>query len=126
MVIEKLCPVCGYEMDDPPTDHNICPSCGTEFGLHDVNASLSDLRAAWMRSGPKWWSATDPQPANWNPFAQLAIISAVSGAFATSESMFTIGSSSGTSVSDGFIDLSGSVGWTLSRSEDIERATVAE
>ena len=45
MVIDKLCPVCGYQMEDPPKDNNICPSCGTEFGLHDVNATLSDLRA---------------------------------------------------------------------------------
>src|SRR6266446_4815425 len=52
MVIETTCPVCGYEMDDPPRDYNICPSCGTEFGLHDVNASISELRAAWLQTGP--------------------------------------------------------------------------
>ena len=72
MVSEKLCPVCGYGMEDPPKDYNICPSCGTEFGHHDVNASISDLRSAWLRTGPKWWSTATPAPDNWRPFEQLA------------------------------------------------------
>lgn len=76
---ENLCPVCGYEMDDPPRDHNICPSCGTEFGLHDVNATIEELRRAWIESGPKWWSASDPQPVEWNPFVQLAELGLSSG-----------------------------------------------
>jgi hypothetical protein len=70
--IKSLCPVCGYEMDDPPRDYNICPSCGTEFGLHDLNASILELREAWIKNGPKWWSSTDPQPDGWDPYAQLA------------------------------------------------------
>ena len=72
MVIKNLCPVCGYEMSDPPADYNICPSCGTEFGLHDMNASLIELREAWLRTGPQWWSTTDPKPADWNPFEQIS------------------------------------------------------
>lgn len=72
MVSEYLCPVCGYQMQDPPRDYNICPSCGTEFGHHDVNASISDLRSAWLRTGPKWWSTVTPAPENWRPFEQLA------------------------------------------------------
>jgi len=72
MVSENLCPVCGCKMQDPPRDYNICPSCGTEFGLHDVNASTSDLRSAWLRTGPKWWSTVTPEPENWNPVEQLA------------------------------------------------------
>lgn len=79
MVIENLCPVCGYEMEEPPRDYNICPSCGTEFGVHDLNASIAELRAAWIQSGPSWWSKTDPQPENWNSFAQLAILMFGSG-----------------------------------------------
>lgn len=59
-------------MDDPPRNFNICPSCGTEFGLNDVNASISDLRAEWIAMGTQWWSRTDPRPPNWNPFEQLA------------------------------------------------------
>jgi hypothetical protein len=72
MTSENLCPVCGYEMDDPPRDYNICPCCGTEFGHHDVNASVSDLRSAWLQTGPKWWSTVTPAPENWKPLEQLA------------------------------------------------------
>lgn len=68
---ENVCPVCGYEMEAPPRDYRICPSCGTEFGVHDVNASIADLRESWMKSGPRWWSRTDVQPADWNPIEQM-------------------------------------------------------
>ena len=71
MIIENLCPVCGYEMEAPPRDYRICPSCGTEFGVHDVNASIADLREAWIASGPRWWSNTDSQPLNWDPLTQM-------------------------------------------------------
>jgi hypothetical protein len=67
----NLCPVCGYGMEDPPTDYNICPSCGTEFGLHDINTSIDNLRLAWIGTGPRWWSSVDPQPTNWDPTLQL-------------------------------------------------------
>jgi hypothetical protein len=70
-IIENLCPVCGYEMEAPPKDYRICPSCGTEFGVHDANASVADLRDAWLRSGPKWWSKTDAQPHGWDPLGQM-------------------------------------------------------
>ena len=71
MIPENLCPVCGYEMEAPPMDYRICPSCGTEFGVHDVNASIPELREAWMKTGPTWWSKTDSQPDNWDPIAQM-------------------------------------------------------
>jgi A2L zinc ribbon protein len=71
MNIEKMCPVCGYEMEAPPKDYRICPSCGTEFGVHDVNATVAELREAWMKSGPRWWSKVDPLPANWDPITQM-------------------------------------------------------
>lgn len=67
-----LCPVCGYDMPVPPDNFNICPSCGTEFGLHDVNAGTEQLRKAWIARGPQWWSSNDPRPEGWNPWAQLA------------------------------------------------------
>jgi|SRR5271157_707178 len=70
--VQNLCPVCGFEMADPPRDYNICPSCGTEFDLHDLNASVLELREAWIKTGPKWWSTTDPQPDRWDPYFQLA------------------------------------------------------
>lgn len=71
MINQNLCPVCGYEMEAPPRDYRICPSCGTEFGLHDANASIADLREAWLKTGPKWWSKTDTEPLGWDPIAQM-------------------------------------------------------
>jgi len=72
MVNEKMCTVCGYEMEEGPRDYNICPSCGTEFGIHDVNSSIENLRKVWLASGPKWHSAVVPQPQNWDPQMALA------------------------------------------------------
>src|SRR5207245_414014 len=66
------CPVCGYPMEDPPSDFNICPSCGTEFGLHDAICSVEELRANWIRTGPKWWSTVDAEPKDWKPWEQVA------------------------------------------------------
>ena len=71
MIIENLCPVCGYEMSAPPKNYRICSSCGTEFGVHDANASIAELRDSWMKTGPKWWSKTSPQPVNWDPITQM-------------------------------------------------------
>lgn len=71
MVIDKLCPVCGYEMDEGPRDFNICPSCGTEFGLHDLNSSIKDLREAWVGNGAHWHSRVLSEPSGWKPFEQL-------------------------------------------------------
>ena len=71
---ENMCPVCGFGMEEAPANYNICPCCGTEFGLNDVNTSIINLRENWVRSGMKWWSKTDPQPQNWNPFSQLAMV----------------------------------------------------
>lgn len=68
----NLCLVCGYGMDDPPRDYNICPSCGTEYGVNDVNSTYSELRKAWLKTGPTWWSTTDPRPEGWSPSRQLA------------------------------------------------------
>ena len=78
--VQNLCPVCGFQMDDPPVNYNICPSCGTEFGVHDVNSSIEQLREAWIQSGPKWWSTTDPQPEGWDPYVQLGQLGLASGA----------------------------------------------
>ena len=69
--MRNTCPVCGFQMEDPPADHNICPSCGTEFGYHTAGRSHDDLRTVWLRSGARWWSPVDRQPANWNPYMQL-------------------------------------------------------
>ena len=70
--LNTLCPVCGYNMDYPPEDYNICPSCGTEFGVNDANSTVSELREVWLQSGPRWWSSTDQSPTGWNPEKQLS------------------------------------------------------
>ena len=74
MVKEKLCPVCGYEMEEGPRDYNICPSCGTEFGLHDLNSTIESLRQVWLENGPQWYSKVIPKPDNWKPLLQLATL----------------------------------------------------
>jgi hypothetical protein len=71
---QYTCPVCGFGMEDPPCDYNICPSCGTEFGHHDVNASVESLRAEWLRRGALWWSAVDVCPDNWDPYGQVSAL----------------------------------------------------
>jgi hypothetical protein len=70
MLEDKMCPVCGYEMAEGPRDYNICPSCGTEFGLHDVNSSIPQLREVWIEKGPRWYSSVIPPPPGWNPWLQ--------------------------------------------------------
>ncbi len=81
---KHICPVCGYRMDVPAANYNICASCGTEFGLHDQNATLDELRLEWIRTGPTWWSKTEPRPDNWSPFVQLANVSLTSKALTSS------------------------------------------
>jgi len=68
-----LCPVCGYaELPRPPERNLICSCCGTEFGYHDYATSYEELRARWIAGGARWFSRTQPPPANWDPFRQLA------------------------------------------------------
>ena len=72
MVNGYQCPICGYGMEDPPEDYNICPSCGVEFGKDDAHATHVELRAAWLASGARWWSPVDPQPTDWDPYMQVS------------------------------------------------------
>ena len=81
MVDQNMCPVCGYGMEEPPEQYNICASCGTEFGVHDVNASIEELRVAWLRTGPNWFSSVDPEPQDWNPFLQITEAILAQGSF---------------------------------------------
>ena len=68
---KPLCPVCGFGLDQPPTDFNICPSCGTEFGYSDSGRSNEFLREQWLSHGAKWASKVDKKPKGWDPFVQL-------------------------------------------------------
>ena len=74
MVNENMCPVCGFGMEDPHCHYNICPSCGTEFGVSDANSSVVSLRTVWVETGARWWSTTEPAPDKWNAATQLASI----------------------------------------------------
>jgi hypothetical protein len=79
------CPVCGYpDLDEPPYDKygcssfDICPSCGTEFGLDDKHASLSlsemhaVLREQWASRGFPWSGSAATPPPDWAPLKQLS------------------------------------------------------
>jgi hypothetical protein len=65
----NTCPVCGYWMEVPPADYNICSSCGTEFTpfVGDFKA----LREAWVETGTPWWSQYNAKPEDWNPWLQM-------------------------------------------------------
>jgi hypothetical protein len=67
----RICPVCGYDLGEPIQPYDICSSCGTEFDVSDVNATIPELREAWLRTGPTWWSSVTLQPLDWNPHQQL-------------------------------------------------------
>jgi len=49
----------------------MCPSCGTEFGVDDVDQSFSEIRGQWLDAGAPWWSTVIPPPSNWNPINQI-------------------------------------------------------
>jgi len=67
----NLCPVCGFQMEEPPIGYNICPCCGTEFELHTAYTNIIDLRRNWINNGARWWSISDPIPRGWNPYLQM-------------------------------------------------------
>jgi len=73
---QYYCPVCGYdELDEPPSNHNICSCCGTHFGYHDVGHSWIELRDTWLLKGAPWFSKSRPAPSAWNALAQLQKLS---------------------------------------------------
>jgi len=64
------CPVCGFpDLEFPPQDHTICPSCGTQFGYDDVGHSHIDLRKLWIWEGAPWF--LENPPPHWDPWMQL-------------------------------------------------------
>lgn len=77
--VTYICPVCGYpELEEAPADHNICPSCGTEFGYDDavptptaVSQKWADLRWEWLQAGAPWFDPETPKPVGWNPVLQV-------------------------------------------------------
>jgi hypothetical protein len=63
------CPVCGFHLE--VFEFNICPSCGTEFGIDDIDHSYTELRHIWIENGPHWSSTVSMVPERWNPWMQL-------------------------------------------------------
>jgi hypothetical protein len=67
-----ICPVCGYGyLDEDAMNHDICPSCGTEFGYDDVGFSHEELRKEWLRNGGKWFDRSITPPPHWDPWRQV-------------------------------------------------------
>lgn len=69
--MKYVCPVCGYpNLESEPANHEICPSCGTQFGYDDYLRSYESLRNEWFAKGAKWF-LEGYKPKNWNPYLQL-------------------------------------------------------
>lgn len=69
----KSCPICGFaEMPYEPVPFNICPCCGTEFGVDDRRVSHSALRLSWVTNGAPWFDDIILPHRGWNPLVQLA------------------------------------------------------
>lgn len=74
-----LCPVCFYpDLDEPPGEFNICPCCGTEFGVDDYSPrGISpdvihrELRWQWVANGAPWFDPGTPQPEGWRGAEQI-------------------------------------------------------
>src|SRR5258708_25294300 len=73
---KHVCPVCGFLLKYSPTDFNICPSCGVEFGADDVDHSIYELQQLWINRGMPWSSPISPRPAGFNPVEQFARLNA--------------------------------------------------
>jgi transcriptional regulator with XRE-family HTH domain len=81
------CPICGYaEMPYPAVPENICPCCGTEFGVDDDYHSPLELRSTWIENDFPFFSDLTQPPKNWSPHRQLII--AGYGADLTSHARF--------------------------------------
>jgi hypothetical protein len=70
-LLKYVCPVCGFLLDHPAKDFNICPSCGVEFDADTVEYSVEELRSAWENRGMEWSSPVIARPPNFNAVAQL-------------------------------------------------------
>jgi hypothetical protein len=75
------CPVCFFpEMDSPPSDYEICPCCGTEFGLDDQEKSHDELRQDWIVINHcRWFSNYTAPPDGWDPAHQLGALISPAG-----------------------------------------------
>ena len=69
--LKYTCPVCGFRLDYPPRDFNICPSCGVEFDADTVEYKIVELRQAWIDRGMEWSSNAIPRPPHYDALGQL-------------------------------------------------------
>lgn len=79
---QHFCLVCGYpNLEEEPrsflggASHEICPSCGYEYGYTDDDLSISQdaWREEWVKDGKPWRSSAVLKPSlGWNPDTQLA------------------------------------------------------
>lgn len=66
------CPVCGWGyLAKDAINHDICPSCGTEFGFDDFAVSHSELRRLWLDEGAPWFNTDNGPPPGWNAVRQV-------------------------------------------------------
>ena len=74
------CPVCGYaELYEPARSksgagsHEICPSCGFQFGVSDDDEGISyrQWRERWIAEGSNWSGVGEPKPLGWCAEKQL-------------------------------------------------------
>ena len=60
---KHTCPICEFAgMEYPATFGEICPRCGTQFGVSDDEATHDELRRGWIANGAKWWDRVIPEP----------------------------------------------------------------
>ncbi len=77
---KHICPICGYDglSEDPGPSprywgsHEICPSCGWQFGYNNPRSIVS-YRREWVETGACWHFSWE-QPRDWNLALQLSNI----------------------------------------------------
>ncbi len=75
---KHVCPICGFnglEEDPGPTpdrsgSHEICPTCGWQFGCNNSRSAVS-YRRQWVEGGDCWRVSWD-QPKDWDLAHQLS------------------------------------------------------
>jgi hypothetical protein len=55
-----------------PVPFNVCPCCGTEFGVDDRKRTHYELRVDWIQAGMPWFDDITSPTIDWNPLLQLA------------------------------------------------------
>jgi hypothetical protein len=68
----NICPICAFpQMPYAAIPYNICPCCGTEFGVDDHLLAPSQIRQQWIKAHMPWFDEIISQPSGWSPAWQL-------------------------------------------------------